>query len=98
MSLNFPSESVRETAIVATAKAMHECTSHPDYPSYDEAGCGGTPGPVLLGDSEESEVWHHQAGHERGARGVCWACEPLAAAAVDRLIELGLLCDAKPEG
>lgn len=64
----------REALIVATARVMHTCTGHPDYPDYDECGCGGSP------------EYHCEAGHEHGSRGVCWACEPLAAAIVDEVI------------
>lgn len=64
----------REQAIIDTARAMHTCTSHPDYPEYDEVPCGG-----------QAEA-HCDMGHEHGSRGVCWCCEPLAAAVVDDVL------------
>jgi hypothetical protein len=74
----------REALIVAAARAMHECTSHPDYPDYDEAPCCGTPSPALVNPPQ----FHRDMDHEKGSRGVCWGCEPLAAAAVDAILAL----------
>lgn len=74
----------REAAIVLVARANHDCVAHPDYVSYTEASCCGTPQPAM-----SDGRWHHEMGHERGLRGVCWACEPGAAAAVDALIAAG---------
>jgi hypothetical protein len=48
----------------------------------DEAPCCGTPTPALVNPT----TFHKDADHEKGSRGVCWSCEPLAAAAVDALL------------
>lgn len=83
----------RETLIAAVAQAMHECTSHPDYPDYDEAGCSGTPQPAMVNPT----TWHHETGMEKGSRGVCWACEPLAATVVDQVLAGPLAALARAE-
>lgn len=68
------SEQERETLIVAVSKSMHHFREHPDYPDYDEPACSAP------------AVYHDEARHERGRRGVCWACEPMAAAVVDNVL------------